>query len=69
MLKLESVPENETHKILWESRPDDQMTRPGVKKKKTSSCLVDFAIPADHKVEMKENETLNKYLARGIEIL
>ena len=32
------------------------------KKKKRTCKLVDFAVPADHRVKMKENEKVDKYL-------
>ena len=38
------------------------------RKKKCSWKIVDFAVPADHRINLKENEKNNKYLdlARGI---
>ena len=67
MHKPESVLEKETHKILWDfdiktdhlipaRRPDLGL----INNKK--SQLVDFAVPADHRVKMKENEKIDKYL-------
>ena len=32
-----------------------------INKKKTTSRIVDFAIPVDHKVKIKENKNRNKY--------
>ena len=69
MHKPESVLENETHKILWDfeiktdhsipaKRPDLVL----INKKKRSCPLVDFAVPADHRVKLKENEKIDKYL-------
>ena len=63
----ESILENERHKILRDfdvqtnhlisTRPrDDQQ------KKKRTCQIVDFAIPADHKVKLKEGVKRNKYL-------
>ena len=31
-------------------------------KKKKTCCLVDFVVPEDHRVKIKENEKRNKYL-------
>ena len=46
-----------------------QTTRPyNNKKKKRTSKMVDFAVPADHRVKLKENEKKDKYqdLAREL---
>ena len=59
--KAESVRENETHKILWDfeiqtvRRPDLVLIN---KKNKRTCHLVNFAVPADHRVEMKESENI-----------
>ena len=69
MPKPESVLENETHKILWDfeiktdhlipaRRPDLVL----IDKKERTCQLVDFAVPADHRVKLKENEKMDKYL-------
>ena len=61
-IKPESIIENKTHNILWDfeikmdhpvsdRRPDQVLT---YKKKE----LVDFAVPADHRVKIKENEKI-----------
>ena len=41
-----------------------QTTRPYInKKRKKETCkIVDFAVPVDHRVKLKENEKKNKYL-------
>ena len=31
-------------------------------KKKKRICFVDFAVPSDHSVKIKENEKINEYL-------
>ena len=71
MHKQESVWENETQSSLgfWHtdgSPNPDQKTRPWddwwQKKKKGYCRLVDFAMPADHRVKIKENEKRNKDL-------
>ena len=33
-----------------------------VNKKERTYCIVDFAVSADHRVKIKENEKKNKYL-------
>ena len=66
----DSVLENETHKLFWDfeiqmdhlistKRPD-----PGIinKKKKRTGRIVNFTVPADHRVKLKENEKKDKYL-------
>ena len=65
----ESVLENETHKLLWDfeiqtdhliwaNRPDLII----INKKKRACRIVDFAVPADHRVNLKECEKRNKHL-------
>ena len=54
------VLENDTHKFLWEistRRPDLIITN-----KKKICKIVDFAVPADHRIKLKECETRDKYL-------
>ena len=76
MHKTESIQENERHKILWdfEIQTDHLVSarRPDVvtvnnkkkkKKKKKRTCrIVDFAVPADHRVKLKESEKRDEYL-------
>ena len=61
--KPESVQENDTYKVLWDfeiqtlyqisvRRPDLIMRN----KKRRTYCLVDFAVPADHKMKIKVNK-------------
>ena len=63
-----SVLENDTHKLLWDF---DQQTltyhlisaRPynNQRKKKKRTCkIVDFAVPADHRVKLREGEKNDK---------
>ena len=63
------VLENNTHKLLWDfeihtdhliltRRPDLII----INKKKTICKIVDFAVPADHRIKLKEGEKKNKYL-------
>ena len=35
-----------------------------INKKERTCQLVDFAVPADHRVKLKENEKMNKYLEK-----
>ena len=65
----ESVLENETHKLLWDFniQTDHQILakRPDliiINTKKTTCRIVDFAVPVDHRVKLKECEKSNKYL-------
>ena len=37
-------------------------------KKERTCCVVDFAVPADHKVELKENKKRDKYLDLACEL-
>ena len=69
MHKPVPVLENEIHKILWDFKvPTDYLMssrKPDclIISKKLKNCrLVDFALPADHRVKIKENEKRGKYL-------
>ena len=64
------VLENDTHKLLWDlniqtdhlilaRRPDLIIIN---KKKKRTCKIVDFALPADHRIKLKECEKKDKYL-------
>ena len=64
-----SVPENDTHKLLWDF--DIQMDhlisarRPDliiINKKKRTCKIVDFAVRPDHRLKLKESEKKDKYL-------
>ena len=74
----ESVLENETHKLLWDfemqmdllilaRRTDHKI----INKKKRTCQIGDFAVPADHRVKLKEKEKRNEYqdLARELKNL
>ena len=74
MHKPESVLENKTQKILWDSETQADLLilarGPGlviVKKKKTCR-IVDSAVSADHKVKIKENEKRDKYVDLAREV-
>ena len=69
MHKPALVLENDTHKLLWDvdihmdhlisaRRPDFII----ISKKKRTSNIVDFAVPADHRIKLKECEKKDKYL-------
>ena len=64
-----SVLENETHKLQWDF--DIQMDhlisarRPDLiilNKKKRTCKIVDFAVPVDNRIKLKESEKKDKYL-------
>ena len=65
------VLENDTHKLLWDfdiqtdnlilARRPDLIIINKMKKKKTCK-IVDFAVPADHRIKLKECEKRDKYL-------
>ena len=76
MHNLAPVLENDTHKLLWDfniqtdhlisaRRPDLIIInkKKRKKKKKKRICkIVDFAVPADHRIDLKECEMKDKYL-------
>ena len=64
-----SVLENDTHKLLWDF--DIQMDhlisaiQPDliiINKNKRTCKIVDFAVPADHRIKLKESVKRDKYL-------
>ena len=73
----EYVLENDTPKLLWDfdiqtdhlisaKRTDliiiNKKKKKKKKKKKRTRWIVDFAVPADHRVKLKESEKKDKYL-------
>ena len=66
------VLENDTHKLLWyfdiqtdhliSTRRPDVIIIKKKKKKKKIYKIVDFAVPADHRIKLKECEKRDKYL-------
>ena len=68
------VLENATHKLLWDfniqtdhlipTRKQDLIiiNKKKKKKKKRTCKIVDFAVPADHRIKLKECEKKDKYL-------
>ena len=63
-----SVLENDTHKLLWDFdiHTDHLISakRPNliIINKNKISKIVDFAVPADHRIKMKKCEKKDKYL-------
>ena len=65
------VLENDTHKLLWDfdiqtdhlisARRQDLITI-NKKKRKKICKIVNFAVPADHRIKLKECEKRDKYL-------
>ena len=72
MHNLAAVLENDTHKLLWDfdihtdhlisARRPDLIIINNKKKKKRICKIVDFAVPADHRIKLKECEKKDKYL-------
>ena len=63
------VLENDTHKLLWDFdvQMDDLISarRPDliiISKEKKICKIVDFTVPADHRIKLKECEKRDKYL-------
>ena len=64
-----SVLENETHKLLWDfdiQRDHQISVRRAdlliINNKKRRTCkIVDFAIPVDYRIKLKESEKKDKY--------
>ena len=69
------VLENDSHKLLWDFNiHTDHLIparRPGliiINKTKRICKIVDFAVPADHWINMKESEKKDKYLDQAREL-
>ena len=63
------VLENDTHKLLWDFglHTDNLISarRPNlikINEKKTTCKIVDFVVPADHRIKLKYCEKKDKYL-------
>ena len=61
------VLENDTHKLLWDIHTDHLISarRPDliiINKNKRIYKIVDFTVPADHRIKLKECEKKDKYL-------
>ena len=65
-----AVLENDTHKLLWDfDRQTDHITTARLpdliiinNKKKRTCKIVDLAVPADHRIKLKEREMKDEYL-------
>ena len=64
-----SVIENDTHKLLWDLNIQTDHLIPArtpdliiINKEKGICKIVDFAVPADHRINLKECEKKDKYL-------
>ena len=67
MHKPKSVPENKMHKILWNFEMQTDHLIPAripnlVMIKKRNFLVRDFAVPADHRLKIKENEKKDNYI-------
>ena len=79
MLNPTPVLENDTHKLLWDfniqtdhlipARRPDLIIINKKKKKRESENIFDFAVPADHGINLKESEKKDKYLDFAREII
>ena len=63
------VLENDTHKLLWDFNIQTDHLIPArrpdliiINKKKKICKIVDFVVPADHRINLKESEKKDKYL-------
>ena len=56
------VLENDTHKLLWDFNIQTRPYHNQQKKKKKICQIVDFAVPADYRIKLKECEKRDKYL-------
>ena len=63
------VLENDLQKLLWDFNIQTDHLIPGrrpdliiINKKKRTCKIVDFAVPADHRIKQKEYEKKDKYL-------
>ena len=71
MDKQASVLENETHKLHWDFdiQTDNLISATRLPKKRELAELLDFSVPADQRVKLKESEKKDKYLAFAREFL
>ena len=67
--------ENATHKLLWDFNIQTDHLIPArrpdliiINKKKRTYKTVDFAVPADHRIKLKECEKRDKYLDLAREV-
>ena len=61
--KSESILEKEMHRYLWNLNYERiSQTQPVFINEMKRTCrLVDFAVPADHRVRIKESEKINRF--------
>ena len=64
-----SVRKNDTHKLLWDFSIKTDHLIPArrldliiINKEKRTCKIVDFAVPADHRINLKECEKKDKYI-------
>ena len=69
------VLQNDTHKLLWDFNIQTNHLIPArrpdliiINKKKKICKIVDFAVPADHRIKLKECEKRDKYLELAREL-
>ena len=69
MQKPAPVLENDTHKLLWDFNIQTDHLIPArrpdliiINKKKSICKIVDFAVPRDHRLNLKKCEKKDKYL-------
>ena len=69
------VLENNTHKLLWDFDIDtDHLISARIpdliiiNKEKRTCEIIDFAVPADHRIKLKECEKKDKYLDLAMEL-
>ena len=75
MGKTLSVLENDSHKLLWDFNIQTDHLIPArrpdliiIYKKKRIRKIIDFAVPADHRINLKEREKKDKYLELAREL-
>ena len=57
-----SVLVNDLHKLLWDIQTDHQISARRLELIIMSKRIVDFALPANHRIKLKESEKKDKYL-------
>ena len=58
----ESVLEDETHKLLWDFDIQTDHLNSARRPDQVKKRVVDFDVPVNHKVKLKESEKKDKYL-------
>ena len=69
MIIIMKIIENDSHKLLWDFNIQTDHLIPAkrpdliiINKRKRICKIVDFAVPADHRINLKESEKKDKYL-------